>query len=472
MVPQPLRIIGGLDSGLVALVLDDARRLVGEVGLEIELPALLKELAAHPGVTVKGNRACYSEELFERARKQVPDEDTNYASSKLGDERFRVVGPFSPFEVIDFETGAKRPAEERDLVEGARLYDALGVAGPVHVNLGSLDPRVQPIRIAKLCAENSRAVGNWSPAFSYEQAVCIRDMFLAAGRPEPHVAFQMTHSPLRLDSYSLDILMRLRKSDSGLKGITAGGGAMPLAGVSAPIYWRAAAAQGLAECIGGWITAKLIDPAIHPYASFQTWCPDLATCKWTQATPEAIGFDLLTRALMREALGLNLYAACGNVDRMTLSALSGARIFECAGEREERFSLAHVAVDLEKVNFVAAALGGTGIPACHSGDRQECLSHQPGLATRIVKETFPETSFLAHESTASYRDVLWQPAVFEGKGAVQVAEMLRADSPELLPASREFARRKIAGNDFALPRDVAREVERIYDRGIRAVEAQ
>ena len=452
-----LRIVEPLGAKDVEGILDDARRLVGEIGLEVDHEALRKELAAHPGVTVKGNRVCYSPDLFERARKEVPKEDTNYATSKPGDDTFRICPPFSPFEAIDFDTGEKRPATERDLVDGARLYDALGVAGPVHVNLAGLDPRIAPIHTAKLCAENSRAIGNWSPAFNYEQAVCIRDMFLAAGRPEPFVALQMTHSPLRLDAYFLDILMRARKSDHGVRGITAGGGSMPLPGVSAPIHWRAAAAQGLAECVGGWITAKLIDPRIRPYASFLVWAPNLATCKWTTATPDALLFDFLTRELMRATLGLNLYAPCGGVDRMALSALSGARIFERAGERDECFSLAHVPVDLEKMNFVEAVVRGAD------------TSDEPGLATRIVGEVLPETSFLAHETTAGYRDVLWQPQVFAGQGAVQVCDALRADSDALLPSARDFARRRIAENDFALPDDARREVQRICARGMDAL---
>ena len=454
---EPLRIVGGIDARAVELILDDARRLVADIGLEIDHPALLAELAAHPGVTVRGNRACYSADLFEQARRQIPAEDTNYATTKPGDDRFRICPPFSPFDAIDFETGAKRPATERDLVDGARLYDALGVAGPVHVHLATMDQRLAPIRIAKLCAENSRAIGNWAAAYNYEQAVCIRDMYLAAGRPEPYVAFQMTHSPLRLDAYFLDILMRARRSANGVRGLTAGGGAMPLPGVSAPIQWRAAAAQGLAECVGGWITAKLIDPAVRPYASFLAWAPNLATCAWTSATPDALLFDFAGRAVLREALGLTIYAPCGPLDRMVLAALSGARIFECAGQRQDAFSLAHVAIDLEKVNFVEAVVRGVEVP------------DEPGLAARIVGETLPETSFLAHESTGAYRDILWQPKVFAGQGAVQVSEALRDDSDALLADSREFARRALAAHDFALSADVAREVERIYRRGCEAV---
>ncbi|HUW55853.1 MAG TPA: trimethylamine methyltransferase family protein, partial [Planctomycetota bacterium] len=184
-------ITGGLTPELVRLILDDVHQLLAEVGVEIDHPELLKELADHTGVTVKGNRVCYDPALVEAARRQVPDEDTNYATTKPGDDRFLMRPPFSPFDVLDFETGRQRPAEDRDVTDGARLYDAFDCTGPVHVHIKRMDQKLAPIHIAKLCSENSRGIGCWAAAFNYEQAVCIRDMYLAAGRTEPAVAFQM-----------------------------------------------------------------------------------------------------------------------------------------------------------------------------------------------------------------------------------------------------------------------------------------
>lgn len=459
-MPTGFHITGGLSPELVRLILDDVHQLLAEVGLEIDHPELLTELAAHPGVTVKGNRVCYEPELVEAARQQVPVEDTNYATTKPGDEGFVMRPPFSPFDVLDLDTGKKRPARDSDVVEGARLYDAFECTGPVHVHIANMDQGLAPIHIAKLCAENSRGVGNWSAAYNYEQTVCVRDMFLAAGRDEPAVAFEMTHSPLRLDAYFLDILMRARRSENGTRGLTAGGGAMPLPGVSAPIYWRSAAAQGLAECLGGWITAKLIDPAIRPYASFLAWAPDMSTGKWTHNTPEALLFSLFTRQVMKEWLGLTIYAPCGELNRMCLLAMQGVRIFESAGVRSECFSLAHIPIDREKINFAEAVAAGLEIP------------EEPGLTARIVRETFPETTFLMHETTLEYRRLHWRPSVFAKETPARLAELLMADSDELLPAAKEIARKKIAANDFALPDDVRREVEKIYRQGCDAALAQ
>jgi hypothetical protein len=135
---------------------------------------------------------------------------------------------------------------------------------------------------------------------------------------------------------------------------------------------------------------------------------------------------------------------------MCLAGLQGARIFECAGERDERFSLAHVPIDREKVNFVEAVARGLDVP------------DEPGLAARIVKETFPETTFLAHESTLDWRRLSWQGGVFTEFAPVRLGELLFSDSAELLPAAKEIARRKIEGNEFALPGDVRREIDRIY----------
>jgi hypothetical protein len=450
-----MRIGGGLSREHLDLILADAHQLLAEVGLEIDHPALLKELSDHPGVTVRANRVCYEPQLVEKARAQVAAQDTNYACGRPGDEAFLMVTPFSPFEVLDFETGRRRPACDRDVSEGARLYDAFGATGPVHVHIGEMDQRIAQMHIAKLCCENSRTIGNWSPAFTYEQAICIRDMYLAAGRPEPHVAFQMTHSPLRLDAYFLDILMRARGSANGVKGLTAGGGALPLPGVSAPIYWRSAVAQGLAEALGGWVTAKLIHLDIRPYASFLVWAPDLVTCKWTPSTPEAVSFALYNNQAVRELLGLCHYADCGNLYLMCMHAFNGSRRFACGGQRQECFSPAHIPIDQEKINFVRAATRGMDMPM------------EKGLTTRIVKETFPQTSFLVHESSLEFRSLFWHPQVFEGMLPARLGELLMADSDELLPHAREIARKRLAQHPFDLPADVQREVNRIYESGVR-----
>jgi len=459
-MPGRFEITGGLTGEQLKLILDDTHQLLDEVGLEIDHPGLLEELAGHDGVTVRDKRVCYAPELVERARTRVPEEDTNYACSRAGDDTFRVVPPFSPFDVIDFDSGEKRPAEERDVTDGARLYDAFDVTGPPHVHIAGMDQKTAQMHIAKLCAENSRGVGNWSAAFNYEQAAAIRDMYLAAGREgEPAVAFQMTHSPLRLDAYFLDIVMRLRDSENGTRGIAIGGGSMPLPGVSAPIHWRAAAAQGLAECLGGWITAKLIDPDIRPYASFLIWAPDLSTCTWSPTTPESKLFQLLNQQAMQELLGLSMYVSVGDLSAMCLAALEGTRVFEAAGLCEGCFSTAHIPIDLEKLNFVETVASGMDMP------------DEPGLAARIVKETFPETTFLAHPSSLDYRTLTWQPQIFTGRTPAELSGLLDAPSDELLADAREIARERIAANEFTLSDDARREVDRIYQRGVAAVRA-
>jgi len=282
-------------------------------------------------------------------------------------------------------------------------------------------------------------------------------MFLAAGREEPYIQFQMTHSPLRLDAYFLDILMKARASEHGTKGFTAGGGAMPVPGVSAPIYWRSAVAQGLAEALGGWITAKLIDPSIRPYCSTIIWAPDMNTGKWAFHAPEGTLFYLLCRQVQRELLGITLYAGCGQIDRMCLEAAQGARIFKDAGGREGCFSPAHLAIDLEKMRFAESFAAGVPFP------------DGKGDTARIVKEVLPEGAFLTHESSLRYRELYWHPTLFTGMTHEETGRALATDSDALLPQSREIARQRLAEHEFALSDDVRREVEKIYRAGCRAM---
>jgi hypothetical protein len=303
-------------------------------------------------------------------------------------------------------------------------------------------------------------MGNWSPAFKYDEAICIRDMYLAAGRPEPYLAFQMTHSPLRLDAYFLDILWRARDSENGTRGLTAGGGAMPLPGVSAPIYWRSVAAQGLAEALGAWVTVKLIDPSVRPYSSFTTMPADLRACGGTQQVPAAYAFSFFNRFVMRELLGLTEGGYMGPIDAMFMEALQGARVFGHAGAAQEGFSLPQVVIDREKVNYVKAAIEGLEFP------------DEAGLTRRIVEDTFPETSFLMHETTMAYvRQSAWQPELFAGTVAEEIGAALQGDVGKLLPQAKTIARAKIAANAFRLAPEVQREVDRIYRWGCQALSA-
>jgi len=445
-------------SRLASLILDDCHQLLEQVGLEVKLPRLLKELAGYDGVTVRGERVCLAPELVERSRAQVPEQDLNYATHTRGEENFRMCPPFSPFQVIDFDSGEKRPARESDVVEGARLYDSFGVVGPVHVHLEHMDQKIAQVFIAKLCCENSSGIGNWSPAYSYEQAVAIRDMYLAAGRQGPYVAFQLTHSPLKLDAFFLETILRARdESAEGTKGLTAGGGSMPLPGVSSPIHYRSAAAQGLAECLGAWTLLKLIDPEMVPYASFMPWVPDMSTATWTFDLPEAVIFDLLNRQISEQLLGLSIYHRCDNLAQMCLHAIQGCRIFECGGERQGCFSLAHIPIDREKINFVQRLAAGMSFP------------EEEGLTLQIVQEVLPETSFLMHESTMAFAEMFWSPELFKSLPPAQVANSLYADDDRLLPEAREIVRRRLAEHRFELAPETAAEVESIYQSARKAI---
>jgi len=450
-------ISGGLGDGLIKFILDDVHRLLGEVGLEIDHPEIVKELSDHEGVTVNDGRVCYSAELVEKARSQVATEDTNYYMQKEGETEFGIQPPFSPFNVIDARTGEVRPACDRDVVEGARLYDALGSRGPVHVHIADMDQKVAQVHIARLCCENSRAIGNWAPAYSYDQAMCIRDMFAAAGRPEPYVALQMTHSPMRLDAYFLDILWKGRETEAGNRGITGGGGAMPQAGVSAPVYWRTAAAQGLAEALGAWVTIKLIDPSVHPYASFLAELTDMSTAMGGSKAPESLSFALLGRHLMRELLGLTMAAHAGDLNEMLLWGLQGVRVFAGGGIGEEIFSLARTVIDREKIAYVESSLAGVEFP------------EEEGLAARIVSETLPQTSFLMHDSTLEFRQIHSEPRLFKEMMPAKLAPLLRDDSDELTAPANAIAAELIRTNEFCLDDDAAREVEAIYERGVKVL---
>jgi hypothetical protein len=137
--------------------------------------------------------------------------------------------------------------------------------------------------------------------------------------------------------------------------------------------------------------------------------------------------------------------------------MQGVRRFACGGQRQECFSPAHIPIDQEKINFVRASVKAMDMPA------------EAGLTERIIGETFPQTCFLEHDSSLQFRSLFWHPEVFTGLTPSRLGQLLIDDSPELLPQSREIAKRRLAENSFRLPADAQREVDRIYAGGVAQI---
>ncbi len=120
-----------LEPELIASIVDEAKRVLAEVGMEIRGPELRKRLldAGLPS-DATGTRILFPPDVVERAIASAPrsfvlhDRDGQPAAD-LGGDRVHFVPGSSGLKVLDHRTGEARLANTADFVEYVRLADGL-----------------------------------------------------------------------------------------------------------------------------------------------------------------------------------------------------------------------------------------------------------------------------------------------------------------------------------------------------------
>jgi len=120
-----------LDAPLVTSIVDEAKRLLAEVGMEIRGKELRSRLLDHGLPTdATGTRILFPSDIVERAIASAPrsfvlhDRDGN-AHADLGGDRVHFVPGSSGLKVLDHRTGEARLADTKDFTEYVRLADGL-----------------------------------------------------------------------------------------------------------------------------------------------------------------------------------------------------------------------------------------------------------------------------------------------------------------------------------------------------------
>ena len=120
-----------LDDDLIVRILDEAMRVLAEVGMEIRGPEMRRRLLEHGlPLDAKGERVLFPREVVERAIATAPkaftlfDRDGN-PHADLGGDRVHFVPGSSGLKWLDHRTGEVRLADSTDFVEYVRLADGL-----------------------------------------------------------------------------------------------------------------------------------------------------------------------------------------------------------------------------------------------------------------------------------------------------------------------------------------------------------
>ncbi|MBW1844473.1 MAG: trimethylamine methyltransferase family protein [Deltaproteobacteria bacterium] len=120
-----------LDLDLVDQVLDESKKIMAEIGMEIRGPELRQRLLDHGLKTdAKGERILFPADVVDKAIASCPKSITLYdrdgePHAELGGDNVHFVPASSGLKILDHRTNEIRLADSKDFIEYARLCDGL-----------------------------------------------------------------------------------------------------------------------------------------------------------------------------------------------------------------------------------------------------------------------------------------------------------------------------------------------------------
>ena len=458
-------ISGGLDAKAIDMISDDAFELLESAGVEVDDEEVRADLSRRKGIRVEGNLVFYAHSLVEDFIGQVRKQNTEYMLNVPGREEPLVRPPFLCMRVWDLGKNAARPATVEDLRDAAKLLDTYGVEGISPVHPQEVPPALRQAVTAKVSYENSRAIGSYMSATGMREAEILSELGEAAGREGPHVCLQIMHSPLRLDANSLRLLLEMKRAKRTPKGVAAGAGAMPLAGAAAPLLLPGLLAQGLAEAVAAYGTARLVNENILGYCSIFPGTFDMHYSGFSMAAPEQLLYWVAVRRIFERIFGQTMggdfactgktYDAQTGAEKMAAilaSVLSGATTFANVGmtPTDEVFHFEGAVIDMEILAYAWRTRKGLG--------------WEDTPTSEIVREGRAEKTFLMHPTTMRFREEVWAPEVFTREGLNQ---WLADGSPSVTAKAAKVAEKRIAEHSYRPERGVQRDLDRLMETAER-----
>ncbi len=153
-----------LSNNMIEQVIDEAKRILAETGMEIRGPALRDRLLTH-GLTLdaSGQRVLFPRAIVERAIADAPASFTLYdrdgaPHAVIGGDEVHFTPASSGLNILDHRSGETRPALTADFVEYIRLADGLEhVAYPsTAFSTGDVEPQISDAWRLYLSLTNSK----------------------------------------------------------------------------------------------------------------------------------------------------------------------------------------------------------------------------------------------------------------------------------------------------------------------------
>ncbi len=371
-------------------------------------------------------------------------------------------------EIVDHETGARRPSTREDLALASRLADALPEIGLLWqpVTARDVPKRVQPLHElhAQLTSSTKHIQMMTAVTPAAARGVIEIARAVAGGgeelRRRPVVsAFQCSLSPLSYEAGALEAAVVYAEA-----GLPCGFVVMPIACATAPAGVAAALVQTNAEVLAGVVILRTLAPGAATFYGACTTVMDLRSGAAACGGPEDLFFQLAAAQMARRyrlpasvgtfatgAKTADWQAGLENGLSGLASCLAGAELLCGAGllHGARVFSMTQVVLDCETFNLLRhLAAMPAAVAAADS-------------AVPLLADVGPGGQFLSHRDTLRTMRQQWLPRLFD---RTSYEEWLAAGRPGPSESAAERVRQVLKSHqpeplDEALEREILAIIE-------------
>ena len=462
-----------LDKAKIDDIIHSALKILSEVGIKCDHPKTVDILSQKAKITYKNGRIHLDpasvEEFFQKKKKSFADVNSNSAVNANVD--FSMGGHWQTWELCDPMTNMPRPAAYDEAIQMARLSESLGAAGcPIPVSPGGINPRLNTLISEKIALIYTKGLGSYLTATDKNEIGIISQMHLAAGR-KYKLGLEGFISPLKLNTRVMDVYFDHCDSaelDISVMGI------IPMAGATAPLVFPANLSLVLADTLGFDYIMQTVSDGKHGSFGFRLEPFDFKSCNIVFGNPAWCIYRQAITELWEGLTGMRpiggmFRSSSKMVDAQSImertasavwQAMMGSRIFGAVGQLsvDEVYSPVQAILDREILKYLRGLF--YGVNKTGWDDDVDIVA--------LIKEGVEAGGFLDHETTAGYMRKMYDFDVLSKYSNLNAWKAQGCKKIDTL--AWEEAKLIIKQYDFELDENKRKDVEKIYNQGIKYLE--
>jgi len=278
-------IAGGLEPQQLDRIHDTALQLLDDVGVKVSNPKILAAMRSVKGARLDGHKVFLKPELVNEIVQVFRQTNAEQGGRSLpGNFNIQILSGYA-FNNLDIDTGVFHPMDTDTCIETAKLVDCFykyGVRGGTPGLPQDVPPQLRDIAAFKIGCEFSRSADVTAVSSSVAGDVIYR-MAKLSGSPFHFDVFVL--SPLRIESETLDLIFDFVEKDYDF---TIGINAMPMLGVSTPLFLPAGFVENVASILATLTILKTMNIDHKLYIQFTVYPFDFKYGTIAYGTPEHI----------------------------------------------------------------------------------------------------------------------------------------------------------------------------------------